>query len=144
MAINRIFDNYKFKRTYIGGSKKSEKQMFDETQSDEKTGRDVNWFEYRKLLINHFDDKLNVIFSWRILLKNIAIILAIVSLISLYFKNINLFVGLVILSILSQLISIYLKKKENKEMGGYDFCLTITNNEIKQKTGIVLDKQNKK
>jgi len=89
MAINRIFDDYKFKRNYIGGSKKREKELFDETQSDEKTGREVDWIKYRKLLIDHFDDKLNVIFSWRILLKNIAIILAIISLIMLYIKSID-------------------------------------------------------
>jgi hypothetical protein len=138
--INRTFNDYKFKRTYLGGSEKSERLILDSTQgSSEKNYEDCNWFDFRRHLNYHYDDKLNVIFSWRMVFNNIRYILAIIAFI-LLFSFFKLSIIVFFISIICHVIYIILKTKQVKTLKEYDFCSSIINDEIKKKTGIKLSK----
>jgi hypothetical protein len=138
--IDRTFLKYKFFRTHIGGSsKKHEVEIFKKVQGIEEDGSDCDWFEYRKMLVQYFDDLLNVIFSWKVLLKNLSYIFAIFS-IFLLFKGLLIFIIIFSISFIFQILYLFLKNKIRKRLGEYNMCLTIILYAIKEQTGFEFDK----
>jgi len=147
--IDRTFDGLKFKRTYVGGSKKREKEIFIEVQGDEsKEYENCDWVGYRNVMIKKYDDYLNVIFSWRYLFKNLSLgfaILTLALLFSYYYKSLNINFLWVIASSLSVSITclgayLYFLHKQKLEIRNYDFALSIMNGEIENSTGLKLKK----
>jgi len=136
--IDRTFKDFKFKRTYIGGSKKREKEIFLEVQSDESKNRECDWVAYRNVNMQYFNDKLNVIFSWRYLFKNIsygfAIFTGILFFFYFYYLLNSKFLWIVgasfLISIICHLLYLWFLHKQEVELGNYNLALTIINGEI--------------
>jgi hypothetical protein len=141
MTLNRTFNNLKFKRTYIGGSLGSKNQMLHDV--DEKE----DWLEYRNLATKFFDDKLNVILSWKIILNVVRYGMVIISMFFMLLYNINnssnylyLAVILFFVSLISNVLFIVFERKLRKWHFNYDLILSHILNEIKKNTGFNLSK----
>jgi len=132
--INRTFSNYKFMRTYIGGSKKKELEMFSIVQDDENNNINCDWFKFKRMIIFYYDDFLNVILSWRNSLNYFSILTILLSAILFKYKLLSLVFLLV--SIIFKIITYLLKRKLNRQIKLYDFSLTITLGEIYKISGI--------
>jgi|GEM_PF-496529 len=137
--IFRTFNNLKFKRTYIGGSKKHELEMFLKTQGNNDDNSDCNWIEYRKILIQYLDDILNIIFSWKLLFQCLGYTFLLLSVL-LATKNLFISIIIFLISIIFQILYLYLKNKINKKLCEYNFALDIVLNEINKQTGLEFNK----
>ena len=133
--IHRKFNTLKFSRTYIGGSKKRENEMFADVQGTKEDNSDCNWLEYRRLLMTYCDDMLNIILSWKYVSGIMRIVFAgLTVLISFINPIISIFVLAVAAAF--HFLCLYLKNKEMKNLAEYNFSLDTIN----QQTGLVLSK----
>lgn len=137
--VHRTFDTLKFKRTYIGGSKQRENETFLKVQGNKEDNSECDWLEYRRILTQYFDDQLNVILSWCLVLKNLSLALLIIAVI-LMFINTHLLFPILFVSIVARGLYVYLKKKESKKLFYYNYSLDVTLNEIREQTGLELSK----
>jgi hypothetical protein len=131
--VYRKFSTLKFSRTYIGGSKKRELEMFLDVQGTKEDNSECNWLEYRRLLMTYCDDILNIILSWKYISGILRIVFAgLAALVSL----INPIYSIIILAVAAgfHFLYIYLKNKEMKRLSEYNFSL----NTINQQTGLAL------
>jgi len=137
--IYRNFNRLKFKRTYIGGSKQSELQAFEDIQGIKEDNSECDWLEYRRILTHYLDDTLNIVLSWKYLLGILRLIFIVIS---IFVFNINTYLSILILVLatISHLIFLYLKKYEKGLLSQYDFSLDIVLNEINNLTGFKLFK----
>jgi len=128
--LYREFNKLKFKRTYIGGSKKNEQKILNDVQGQKNDNSDCNWFEFKSLIIKYFDDKLNILLSWKYMFNLFSIIFisiaVIISLISIYFSILVL-----LLSLLFQLTSQFFKFLGKKNISEYDFIITLINEQTR-------------
>jgi hypothetical protein len=141
--IQRLFDDYKFTRTYIGGSKAKENKLLKEVDKNE------DWIRYKSLATEFFDDSLNVILSWKIITKTISQIIGVISIISLFaFILTN---GLnskytaifgIVTALIFFIVSKVLEKKLRKWHFSYDLILGFILNKIEETTKIKLSKNN--
>jgi len=133
--IHRKFNKLKFTRTYIGGSKQRENELFLEAQGTKEDNSECNWLEYRRMLKEYCDDKLNILLSWIVVVKYIMLGLAGFG---AGVAGVNIFVAAFIFGVagLFKLLHVYLKSVEQKRLTEYDFSLDIINRE----TGLVLAK----
>jgi len=136
--INRTFKGRKYKRTYIGGSQKKETQIFLDVQDADNDFKNCNWFEYRRIIITLFDDILHVFLSWEILLKNLSIVFLLFSL--LFYKSIFILLTFFGISLLIHISHLILIKFRKKKAADYNYVLSSVLNEIKQRSGLNLDK----
>lgn len=132
------FNKLKFFRTYIGGSKKNEKKFFEKIEGTMEDNSDCDWFVFRRMLYVQYYDILNVIFSWKILLKKLKYIFIVIGFLFLI-NNLFFFLLFFILSIISNLVSNYLEKYEKRILSNYTLCLNIILDEINRLTGLNLD-----
>lgn len=140
MAIHRIFNELKFKRTYLGGSRKKEKELIKKIQGTEENDYDdCDWFEFRRMLMESHDDTLQVIFSYGIVMKYLSHILGILVLPALFF---SIIASLIVLgcSILCHVAFLILRHKQRNFLLSYDFVITLINCEIQRLTGLNLIK----
>jgi hypothetical protein len=131
------FDTLKFRRTYIGGSKKRELEIFKKVQGLDESGSETDWLEYRRIFTTYSYDLLIVLMSWRFVLNIISyVLLAIAILITL----VNLYVSLTILvlGIVSRLIYIWIKSKEFEQLFAHDLVLKIVSDKIRICTGLII------
>jgi hypothetical protein len=133
--IHRKFDKLKFRRTYIGGSKQKELNKFIEVQGTKEDNSECNWFEYRGMLKQYMDDKLNILLSWTYIMNMSSIILAIIAMFVLI-TNIPTAIVIVSISLILFFVSKYLNHVEKRMLSHYDFSLDIIN----QETGVSLSK----
>lgn len=133
--IHRKFDTLKFSRTYIGGSKKRENEMFADVQGTKEDNSDCNWLEYRRMLITYCDDMLNIIVSWRDTLGKLRIVFVVLALLVLV-KSIVLGLSIIVLAAVSHAMYWHLKSLELKRLSEYNYSLDTINRE----TGLVLSK----
>ena len=133
--IHRKFNKLKFTRTYIGGSKQRENELFTEVQGAKDDNSECNWLEYRCMLKEYCDDKLNILLSWILVAKNLRLIFAILGALIM---GVNVVVAIVILAFaaVSQGLYQHLKSLEAKRLTEYNFSLDVIN----QQTGLVLAK----
>jgi hypothetical protein len=136
--IDRTFVKNKYRRTYIGGSKEKELNIFRQVQGTKEDNSECDWLEYRRILTAYLDDVLNVIFSWKNLTQKISFVLLILSMV--LFKFPLIFPIILFLSITSMIIHLKLSAVEKKKLKDYDYCLDVTLNEIRKQTGLILDK----
>ena len=131
--IHRKFNTLKFSRTYIGGSKKRELEIFLEVQGTKEDNSECNWLEYRRLLIEYCDDILNIILSWKYIFGILRIVFAgLAALVSFVNPITSLFI--LLMSAIFHFLYIYFKNKEMKRLSEYNFSL----NTINQQTGLAL------
>jgi len=137
--IYRNFNKLKFKRTFIGGSKKNEKKIFEIVQGTKEDNSDCNWIEYRKIFIQYFDDILNIFLTWIYLIKILYIVFITLTFLT-SFINLNIFICFLLFSICLKLGLKHLKIEERKKLSAYNFALDIILLEIKRKTGFQFEK----
>jgi len=133
--IHRNFKSRKFNRTYIGGSKQRELDLFIEVQGTKEDNSECNWLEYRRLLMEYCNDVLNVIVSWRDLLGKLRIVFAVLALI-VSISSIGAGILFILLAALSHATHWHLKCLELKRLSEYNFSLDTINRE----TGLTLSK----
>jgi hypothetical protein len=80
----------KYRRTYIGGSKKKENEIFLKVQGTKEDNSDCDWLEYRRLLKIYRDDILLIFDSWKGLFLRESYALLIAALI--FIKTQQLFI----------------------------------------------------
>ena len=136
--IDRTFNEKKYHRTYIGGSKQKEKRIFTKVQGKADDNSECDWFEYRRILMQYFDDVWNVLDSWKSLTENISSAIMIVAI--LFMNNTTIFLPILTLSIIVRAISYKFGLKIEKHLKDYEMCLTTTLDEIKKLTGFELSK----
>lgn len=133
--IHRKFNKLKFSRTYIGGSKQQENEIFASVQGTKEDNSECNWFEYRRLLMKYCDDNLNIILSWKTVLNVLRhVFLALGILIA--FLNPTYAIIAALISFISYMIYLFQSNKERKTLAQYEFALDIINRE----TGVDLPK----
>lgn len=133
--IHRKFNKLKFRRTYIGGSKQRELEIFASVQGTKEDNSECDWFEYRRLLMQYCDDILNIILSWTTVLNVLRY--AFLSLgILLAFVNPTFAIISVIISFITYMVFLFQKNKEMKTLSQYGFALDVINHE----TGVNLPK----
>lgn len=132
----RTYNHLKLNRSYIGNSKKKETKKFDEVQGN---GNDDNcdWIEYRRMLIQYFEDTIHVIFSWKIIAERTSIILMLFSIILLQLNILFSFLTIT-LSVIAILTSLILKNKLNKWTSMFEFSIGFVNGEVKKRNGFSL------
>ena len=137
--INRTFDGYKFNRTYIGGTKEREQELFIKVQGTKEDNSECDWYEYRRMLVHYFDDILHTILSWKIIFNKISTGLIVFS-IPLSFFSLTISVVFILLSFSFRILFQVFKKRETEKIKEYDFCLTVVLGEIKERTGLIIPK----
>lgn len=135
--IHRKFNQLKFTRTYIDGSKENEIKKFNDVQGIKEDNSECDWFEYRRLLIQYLDDTLNVILSWKYLFNILRYIFIFLTVMLIMMKS-DIFgiITILLLTIVSHFSFHYLKKSEKKRLSAYDFSLDMIN----QQSGVILSK----
>jgi hypothetical protein len=137
--IERTFENLKFKRTYIGGSKLRENETFLKVQGNNEDNSDCDWLEYRRILMQYFDDILHVTMSWKLVTQHISIATMLIA-IYLLFQNVYAFAVVQLISTAFYMSYLYFRNKERKRLLDYNFSLDLTLEEIKKQTGFELGK----
>jgi len=137
--IHRKFNKLKFKRSYVGGSKQRELEIFAEVQGTKEDNSEVNWLEYRRVFTQYSDDVLNIILSWKLVMTKLSIGFLILTALALLINPVLAVIGL-LLSVASRLTAQYFKKKESKSMSMYDYSLNIILSAIKTEAGLHFSK----
>lgn len=99
----------------------------------------LNDFDQRSLVIKHFENKLHVIFSYKILLRMISFIILIGCFIGLFLNMITnlIYIG-IITSLIFYFISIILNEKYKRNVLYYRMSISLMNDMIFNKYGIML------
>ena len=128
MEINRNYKNLKLLRTYTGGSKEKELEIFMQVQN---VGGECDWIEYRRILFPYLEDVLHINFSRSIVTK----------ILSYTFMGFAFLLGLLHLAVLSILILslsisfralfVYYKKKIKEAKLSYNLSVVTIKREIK-------------
>jgi hypothetical protein len=135
LNLDRSYDSLKLFRTYIGGSKKKELQLFQDTQDSE-----IKWFEFRRLVITQFEDIIHVRYSWMIFTKRLSYLLLTLALVLLSFKILSLIcVGL---AIFSYCFSKYFESKVSTDVSNYGIVMAFTDSYIQKEFGMFLPEVN--
>jgi hypothetical protein len=133
--IHRKFNKLKFKRTYIGGSKKRELEIFASVQGAKEDNSECDWFEYRRILMRYCDDILNVILSWKTVLNVMRHAFLILGIL-IAFMNSTYAIIAAIISFVAYMLYLSQTNKEMKTLAQYGFALDVINRE----TGVELSK----
>jgi hypothetical protein len=133
----KTFDTLKFKRTYIGGSKKRELEIFNRVQGLDETNSESDWFEYRRIYTEYSYDLLNVLVSWRYILNIISHVLLILTIL-VALINIYVSITIFVLGIVSRLVYLMVKSKELNQIFTHDFVLKIVSEKIHEHTGLII------
>ena len=128
----------KYRRTYIGGSKKKENEIFLKVQGTKEDNSDCDWLEYRRMLQTYLKDVLIVLSSWKNLFLRESYIALVCALI--YMKHPITFYCFIGLGVLCQIVYFIFKEKEKRFVRAFDMSQTILLSEIKRTTGLDLDK----
>jgi len=136
--INRNYERLKLSRTYIGGSKKEELKTFKNTCNVKENPEDteVDWLEFRRLVITNFEDILHVTCSRKFVTEKLSYRLLGISFGFVLLKLIVVFFIFLGLSITIYCLFQYFKHKENREIGNYNVVMVFTNNAIREELGL--------
>jgi len=126
--IYKEFNKLKFKRTYIGGSKKIENKLLTDAQGILEDNSDCNWVEFEKLLIQYLDDILNIILSWKYIFNALRFFF-IITVIPVSFINLYFSILVFLISIIFHLTFHYFKYVERKKLFEYNFIINFLSTE---------------
>ena len=133
--INRNYEYLKLKRTYIGGSKEKELEIFSQVQNIDGNGT-CDWIEYRRILFPYFEDVMHINFSRSFASKRLAYALLGISFL-LGFLHLTVFSVIVILfSVLLRVLNIFFEKKITETLSSYNISVPVIKREIKILTGL--------
>jgi hypothetical protein len=131
--VHREYDNLKFKRTYVGGSKKKEFEIFKQVQN---SGGDCDWIEYKRILLPYLEDVAHVTFSRSYIARILSVVFMALALIFAVFSFSVLSITCLSLSILSRFIFFSFERKTKQALMSYNISYDIVRNEIKKSTGL--------
>jgi hypothetical protein len=126
--IDRTYQYLKLKRTYLGGSKEKELEIFYHVQHD---GAECDWIEYRRILFPYLEDELHVNFSRSIVSTRLSFIFLGFS----FLLGLSHFIILSLitfsLALLFRFLIIFFKNKITENLCAYNMSSDIIKNEIK-------------
>jgi hypothetical protein len=128
----------KYRRTYAGGSKKKEKELFKKVQGTKEDQSDCDWLEYRRMLLIYLKDVITVLSSWKeycMIESYLFLFFSIIFLKTQYTLFILLGIGIIF-----QILCFIFFQKEKKYLKSYDISQTILLSEIKKRIGFDLNK----
>lgn len=141
MDINRNYEKLKMLRTYIGGSKKKELQVFLKSQGmsegevfNENKEYVIDWFEFRRLVIAQFEDILCVNYSRRFYAEKLAYLFLSISVILYKIKLLSLISAGI--AILFYALSKLYKRIGSRNILNYYVAISLTNNMIYRESGL--------
>jgi hypothetical protein len=139
MDINRNYEKLKLVRTYIGGSKKKELQIFLKSQgiNDDEVYTDsciIDWLEFRKLVVTRFEDIICVNYSRRFYAEKLAYLFLSMGVVLYRFKTLSL-ISISIAVFFYALFKHY-KRTEGRNILNYNAAIRITNGMIRQELGL--------
>ena len=137
--IHRKFDKLKFKRSYVGGSKERELEIFAEVQGTKEDNSEVNWLEYRRVFTQYSDDILNIILSWKRLMGRLSIVFLVLTGFAMLISPVMAIISLLI-SVGFRLVAQYFKKREDKNLSIYNYSLSVILSAIKKESGLHFNK----
>jgi hypothetical protein len=137
--IDRTYKKLKYFRTYINGSKKNEDYAFLKTQYDEngceKDENNIDWLEFRKLLISSYEDIIHVNFSRKIITEYLSYLFLSISPILLFQNQLLLSLIPLLIFIILFITHKYYKHKTNIDILNYNLGVVLINNSIKEIIG---------
>jgi hypothetical protein len=131
--INKDYKYLKFKRTYTGGSKEKELEIFKYVQN---VDGECDWIEYRRILFPYLEDVMHVAFSRSLISKNLSFIFMGFSFFLGLFHSTVLSIIILLLSILCRVLFIFFKRKIKETLSSYNMSVNIVKTEIKILTGL--------
>jgi hypothetical protein len=133
MEINRNYENLKLLRTYTGGSKEKELEIFMQVQN---VSGECDWIEYRRILFPYLEDVLHINFSRSVVTKKLShIFMGFAFLLGLAHLAV-LSILILLLSILFRILFAYFEKKIKEAKSSYNISVGIVKREIKNLTGL--------
>jgi len=144
MKLPKEFDTYKFHRTYLYGTKKTETNYANKITGESGNNYeypDCDWMAVRDYNDKFFFDVVHVIFSWKKLFKQISYVLGFISLLSILSFDKLFFMKFIFiistgLSFLFYLAGLYLNIKQKKRTKLYYNLLALTIVHLNQKYNI--------
>lgn len=139
MDINRNYEKLKLLRTYIGGSKKKELQIFLKSQgiNEGEVYTDsciIDWLKFRKLVVTRFEDILCVNYSRRFYAEKLAYLFLSMGIVLCKFKMLSLIS--VSIAILFYALFKHYKRTEGRNIFDYNIAIGLTNTMIRQEFGL--------
>jgi hypothetical protein len=130
---NRNYEYLKFKRTYTGGSKAKELEIFDRVQN---TNDCCDWIEYRRILFPYLEDMLHVNFSRSFIAKKLSFLFLGLSFLLGFFHVAILSIIVLLLAIIFRISLFSFERKIRETQLSYNMSIGIVKNEIKIMTGL--------
>jgi len=130
---NRNYEYLKFKRTYTGGSKAKELEIFDRVQN---TNDCCDWIEYRRILFPYLEDMLHVNFSRSFIAKKLSFLFLGLSFLLGFFHVTILSIIVLLLAIIFRTLLFSFERKIRETQLSYNISVGIVKNEIKIMTGL--------
>jgi len=130
---NRNYEYLKFKRTYTGGSKAKELEIFDRVQN---TNDCCDWIEYRRILFPYLEDMLHVNFSRSFIAKKLSFLFLGLSFLLGFFHVTILSIIVLLLAIIFRISLFSFERKIRETQLSYNMSIGIVKNEIKIMTGL--------
>lgn len=131
--IEREYESLKFKRTYSGGSKKKEFEIFKQVQN---AGGNCDWIAYKRILFPYFEDVIHVTFSHAYIAKILSVVFIAFSLSLVLHHLVILSIITLLLSTFSRILFIIFERKTKQALMSYKLSYTVVKNEVKKTTGL--------
>jgi hypothetical protein len=134
---DKTFEGNKYCRTYVGGSKQAELDIFKKVQGTAEDNSECDWLEYRRILFAYLDDMLHVLSTWKTTFSNWSY--AMLLLCVLFSNSQLLFIFYLSMGILFQIMRYLFAKKEEAKLRSYYMSYNIVRDEIKKSTGLEIE-----
>ena len=137
-----FFKKYKFRRTYICGSKQKEFRAFELTLGVSDDLSDCDWLTYKDMLETCSKDTLHVITSWKDISIKIGFALLIIGILIKPLSPDNLIIPIIlsILSLIFIIIHFVYRRKEVNEIISYSIAKMGVDSGIEKTYNIHLNK----
>jgi hypothetical protein len=129
------FHKLKFKRTWLGGSRKAERVIFNRLLDEDNDYENPELLEYRRKYREFSQDFKIVYGSWIYVLNIARYVSAGIAFWLLVYQLFILFEVAIVLSIITTIIYLFLKKKERQFNHTEKLNMMATNYFIKEQTG---------
>ena len=133
--INKNYQQLKFKRTYTGGSKEKELEIFKTVQNTDGNGT-CDWLEYRRILFPYLEDVMHTRFSLSFASKRLAFALLGLSFLLGLLHLVAFSVITILLSVFFYVSHKFFEKKITETLSSYNMSVPIIKREIKTVTGL--------
>ena len=133
--IDKNYEYLKLKRTYLGGSKEKELEIFDQVQNIDGNGT-CDWIEYRRILFPYLEDELHVNFSRSVASKTLSFILLGVSFLFGLLCFTIFFSITILFAVIFRALLIYFENKIKETQLSHSLSTSIIKRQIKNQIGL--------